>query len=254
MTIRLERFSFDTDAPGPGTVRAEPALPDEVAEVSTELVHVTGPIPAREEPSPDVYIVLIGLAGQGTVRSGESSFELVAESLARPACGHAYELEVADGAELHCLRVTRSLAEPDKQEMAAEPDRHAAMYASRFADCPTYSQDIKSARTVNRMLLPKGKVPRFCMGSVQTTGPDQVAAHRHPMLDQLFLGLNDCRCTIHADADATLLTGSMLLHIPLGSNHSATVAEGDTLYYVWLDFFRTLDLSWITDQHIIDEK
>ena len=40
--------------------------------------------------------------------------------------------------------------------------------------------------------------------------------------------------------ERTRLTGECLLHIPLASRHGATVDEGDTLYYLWFDFFFTL--------------
>jgi len=254
--IPSKRFALDAlRSAEPGTLVREPLLPGQLPEVRTELVSIRGPFEGTEQPAGDVYVLLIGLAGTGAVRSGGASFELVAESLARPPHGKAYEIRVADAAELHVLHVTKSLDETDRKVIADGPADHAELFACRFADGPTYSEGIKSARTVNRTLLPEGKVPRFCLGSVKTTGPDQVARHKHPMLEQLFLGLRDCRCTVHADDASALLTGNTLLHIPLGSDHAVTVAEGDTLDYLWFDFFHTLaDQSWIRDQHITNDE
>jgi hypothetical protein len=104
------------------------------------------------------------------------------------------------------------------------------------------------------MILPEGFVPRFCMGSVETTGPDLVAEHEHPMLDQLFLGLADCKCTCLADGDQTILSENMMLHIPLGSKHSVSVEEKDTLAYIWFDFFFTLQgQDYMREQHKMED-
>lgn len=79
------------------------------------------------------------------------------------------------------------------------------------------------------------------MGSVETTGPDFVLEHEHPMLDQLLFGLDDCKCTFLANEVYTTLSENTTLHIPLGSKHSVSVAEGEVLAYIWLDFFLTLE-------------
>ena len=256
MGIALQSLPLDSLAgAGRASLVCRDVLPGEVAEVRTELVSVTGPRDEIEDPGDDVCVVLIGLAGTATVRAEDASFELAAESLARPPCGREYGLRVADGDEAHVLRVSKRLNDEDNAVIAGQPAEHAALYAARFAECPTYSEGIKSAKTVNRTLLPEGVVPRFCLGSVETVGPDEVARHEHPMLEQLFLGLRDCRCTVVADDASAVLTGNTLLHVPLGSNHAVAVAKGDTLYYLWFDFFRTLaDQSWIRDQHIVDER
>jgi len=75
------------------------------------------------------------------------------------------------------------------------------------------------------------------MGTVQTKGPDEVAAHKHPMLEQLFLGLSDNSCVVYADDASVEFPEHSLLHIPLGSSHSVSVKKDKILYYVWMDFF-----------------
>jgi quercetin dioxygenase-like cupin family protein len=88
------------------------------------------------------------------------------------------------------------------------------------------------------------------MGSVETSGPDIVAEHDHPMLDQLFLGLKGCRCHCYAGAEHALLEENMLLHIPLGSKHHVEVGEGDRLAYIWLDYFLTMEgQKYMNEQH-----
>ncbi len=148
---------------------------------------------------------------------------------------------VAAPEEACLLEIGRILDEADRRVLARDPQKHADIILRNIADCPTYREKIKSEKTVNRMLLPEGYVPRLCMGSVQTRGPDDVGVHEHPMLDQLFLGLEDCRCTVFADDAAALLEEGWLLHIPLASRHRVSVAEGDLLHYMWIDFFETLE-------------
>ena len=139
--------------------------------------------------------------------------------------------------------------------IAEDTGSYIAGYAKSFAECATYSEDIKSAKTTNRMLLDEGLVPRFCMGTVETAGPDKVDFHDHPMLDQLFLGLKGCRCKCVADRAEEVLTENMLLHVPLGSNHAVEAADSDMMYYAWLDFFLTLeDQEYMSRQHKIDRN
>jgi hypothetical protein len=124
-----------------------------------------------------------------------------------------------------------------------------------YSDCPTYREAIKSPRTVSRTLIDEQRVPRFCMGSVETTGPDAVAAHRHPMLEQFFFGLPGNDIVVTADDASVPFREFELLHIPLGSNHGATVAEGKILHYLWIDCFMDRDgMRWIAEQHIPETK
>jgi hypothetical protein len=109
----------------------------------------------------------------------------------------------------------------------------------KFRDCPKYGEAIKSRKTVSRTLLPENYVPRVAMGTVETTGPDAVGAHRHPMLEQLFLGLNGNDITVVADSARANLTPFSMLHIPSASMHGSEVSQGKKLHYIWMDFFAT---------------
>jgi len=123
-----------------------------------------------------------------------------------------------------------------------------------YSDCKTYKEKIKSEKTVSRTLLSEYTFPRLCIGSVETTGDDHVAAHRHPMLEQLFFGLQDNDCIVKADESEMEFKESVLLHIPLGSNHSVDVQKPKKLHYIWIDLFRERKgMDWITQEHIPDE-
>ena len=155
--------------------------------------------------------------------------------------------------ETSLLEIDRILDEADQRALADDPEKHAILLMRNIAECPTYREEIKSEKTINRMLLQEGFVPRLCMGTVQVQGPDDVGAHEHPMLDQIFLGLAGCRCTVHADGDTAVLEEGQLLHIPLASRHGVSVAEGDLLHYMWIDFFETLEgEAYMAQAHTMD--
>lgn len=253
MEIRWETFSVPTAATQkPGAVFCRDLLPGEVQGVRTELVRITGPSHVTVQGEATVYVVLLGLAGAGTVSADGESFHISPESVVRLPLGKSHGLNVQAGGKLHCLRISKSIDADDIAEVATNAKLHSDFYARTFLDCPVYNEDIKSAKTVNRMLLDEGMVPRFCMGTVETTGPDSVDGHCHRMLDQLFLGLRGCRCTVRADGSEAMLSENCLLHIPLGSNHSVSVDEGQILRYVWLDFFGSLEgQSYMSSQHNI---
>ena len=105
------------------------------------------------------------------------------------------------------------------------------------------------------MILPENIVPRLCIGSVETSGPDEVGAHTHPMLEQLFYGLKMNNCIVRADGIEAAFKENTLLHIPLGSRHGVVVEEGKILNYIWMDLFRSQeDMGYIRDNHIMKDE
>ena len=253
MEIRREGFRLDClRGERRSALRKQNLLPGEIAGVSTELISMRGPLSRDEAGVPDVCVVLISLGGAATVKAAGAVFDMSGETIVRPPYAKEHVVEVAGGQEVHFLRIGLSLDGKDRAAIEANAVAHGAMLARRFADCPAYTEPIKSAKTKNRMLLLEGEVPRFGAGTVETTGPDEVGAHEHAMLEQLFLGLKGCRCTVHADGAEAPLEENCLLHVPLGSRHGVSVESGDRLSYVWLDFFRTLaDQSWLTTAHAL---
>ena len=128
-------------------------------------------------------------------------------------------------------------------------------YVIRYADCKEYHDGTKSAKTVSRIILSEDVVPRLCIGSVKTSGPDEVQAHTHPMLEQLFFGLAGNDVIVIADDAETRFLEKDLLHIPLGSTHGVKVETGKGLHYVWIDIFHSLeDIDYIKENHIMKDE
>lgn len=198
-----------------------------------------GPCPGRQR-------VLLLLEGVGSVVCGGSAYGFGETAVFAP---HATEsFIVLASAGLTLLEILYDAGEENPGETDVRHNRPP--YFQLYSKCKTYREAIKSEKTVNRTLLPVGAVPRFCMGSVETFGPDEVAPHSHPMLEQLFLGLAGNRCTVTADGEEAALEEGVLLHIPRGSEHGASVQEGCLLRYVWMDYFLSDDMSYIGKSHI----
>lgn len=201
--------------------------------------HVEG----RSSTEDKVYLVL---EGRGEVVADGTRLPVERQTIVRLPVGSDVALAAAASATLDVLVIRHSLSEEDRVDLAAHPEHQASPYLRKFSECPTYGEAIKSAKTTSRTLLPKDIVPRMSIGTVETTGPDRVAAHAHPMLEQFFLGLDDNDIVVHADGGQTALGANVLLHIPLGSSHGAEVAAGKKLHYVWMDFFRDREgLRWL---------
>ncbi len=251
--IPVERLRL---AEGPAGVRVQRVLAGAVPEVQLDMVSLVGP-GQYEEPAPaDLGIVWLVLAGQGRMTTGEHVFQVAGETVARAPHGWAWQLEAAAGEALHALRIRRALNPLDLEEFAKYPGNNAAPHVKKFSECPAYREAIKSPKTISRTLLPENFVPRMALGTVETTGPDSVGRHRHPMLEQFFLGLKDNDITVLADADRARLPEFAVLHIPLGSDHGVEVAQGRKLHYVWMDFFMSKDgQEWLkTHEHIDTPK
>ena len=237
-TIPVRRLDLSTPRPGAKTgVQIQQVLPGTIKGVTVELVSIIGPGRHIEPSNPAREVVWLILAGKGTLRAKDQTYEIEGETIARAPNGWSCQFDVPRGQALHALRLRTQLTADDKAELKKYPANNAAPHVKRFSECPAYREAIKSPKTVSRTLLPENYVPRMAIGTVETTGPDKVGAHRHPMLEQLFLGLKDNDITVTADDARANLTPFSILHIPLGSDHGAEVAAGKKLYYVWMDFF-----------------
>lgn len=222
-----------------GKVSVVNVLPGEIREVTTDWVVITGPAKHLEAARQDVETVWLLLGGKGTLKTKGKSYVVDGETIARAPLGWAWEMEVAAGERLQALRVRHEVSAADREELKKHAANNAAPHVMKFSECPKYGEAIKSSKTVSRTLLPENHVMRVAMGTVETTGPDEVGAHRHPMLEQLFLGLKDNDITVIADGVKGRLGPLSILHIPSGSNHGAEVAAGRKLHYIWMDFFAT---------------
>lgn len=233
-----------------GLISRKNILPGEVAQVSVEDISGKGSFKIDEAASVEHYDVLLSVKGNATIVIDGQSYPMGGFDIARIPYNKGYTIQVSEDNTFHCLRFRKSLDDPDHAVIAKDMANHSQVYIKAIKDCPMYTEDIKSAKTVNRMLLAEGMVPRFCMGTVTTEGPDKVGAHKHPMLDQLFFGLDGCECRVFADGAEAVLKENMLLHIPLASTHSSSVDAGKKLNYLWMDFFQSLEgQKYMNEQH-----
>ncbi|MEI6077747.1 MAG: hypothetical protein WCS94_19350 [Verrucomicrobiota bacterium] len=239
-----------------GRVEMCEVLSGEIKDVILHLVSIHGAGRHIDPSDRDHEIIWLFLKGRGTIRTQDATVEVDGKTIARAPLGWAWQFEVPPGEILHGLRIRTKLSADDRLELNKFPQNNSASLVKKFSDCPAYREAIKSPKTTSRTLLAENFVPRVALGTVETTGPDAVAAHRHPMLEQLFLGLQDNDITVTADATTARLTSFDILHIPLGSNHGAQVAEGRKLHYIWMDFFMTKGgQEWLKmHKPVVEEK
>jgi hypothetical protein len=221
-------------------VFTEELLPGEIAETKIEHIAYIGSTLQNLKLSGENANMFIFLKGTGTLTADTSSFNLVPESIAIPMTYKNIKIEVQEGEELHFVRFTKKLSEQDIEDLKKFPvENKYDIFFTRFEDCEPYTEKIKSPNTVSRTVLPEDIIPRVALGTVEAPGPDEVGAHEHPMLDQLFLGLTDNDIVVHADNKSAHFKAYSLLHIPIGSSHWVTVEENKKMYYMWMDFFLT---------------
>jgi quercetin dioxygenase-like cupin family protein len=246
--IAVQRVRVPGDQPGGTSLTRVALLPGAIAGVETNY-YIQGAVSKHTVPSwPGKGQVVVFIAGAGEVRVGHRAYQL-AEMASLCAPGDPLVIESAS-APVEYLEILVDL----RDQEAARP-RRVEPFFIRHSQCEAYAEAIKSPRTVSRTIVPAETVPRFCMGSVEAVGPDEVGAHTHPMLEQLFFGLPGNRCVVSADEDAVTLEERALLHVPLGSRHGVRVAEGHRLHYIWMDFFRSEEeMTYIHEQHRPIEK
>ncbi len=199
----------------------------------------------------DCSIILIFLNGKGIISSGKVEKRI--EQLSIAAIPPSLPFHVRTGN--HNLEYIELIWKMNQADLLTIENSRQDYYFRNYVDCPPYKEAIKSEKTISRTLIPENIIPRMCMGSVQTEGPDEVAPHTHPMLEQLFWGLAGNNCIVRADDLKTEFIEDQLLHIPLGSKHGVKVEPGRKLNYLWMDFFADLDgMSYIAETHRAFEK
>lgn len=251
--IPLEQLGPAVLQPGEVSIRA--VLPGEIPGAATHSLSVAGPARYVDTAGPDREAVWLILDGKCTLRTMDHSFVVEEETIARAPAGWSWEIDVLAGETLLALRVLWDVGDHDKAEQMEHPGRNGALYLRKFADCSPYKEAIKSAKTVSRTILPQDIVPRLAMGTVETTGPDAVDRHRHPMLEQLFVGLRGNDCTVSAGEASVHFPPLSILHVPLGSVHGVEVSEGRKLRYVWIDCFANREgQEWLKTHEPVPEE
>ena len=253
--IRLEKL--ETPASVPGQMLIRKVLPGAIPDATTEYITIVGPGRYEESDHVGQEVVWLFLGGTGSLRVNDLVFELSEESIAYAPETWKWRIEVPKEEVLIALRITRRLSEEDRKDLAdsAYATNNAKPYVKTFKECIPYGESIKSRKTVSRTLLPADFIPRMSIGTVETSGPDQVGRHKHPMLEQLFLGLKSNNSTVTADEATTSFPPLSILHIPSGSMHGSQVQEGNKLYYVWMDFFSSREGQvWLKNHKPITEE
>jgi hypothetical protein len=221
-------------------ILVEELLKGEIADTKIEHIAYAGPTVKTLNLLEENVDMFIFIKGNGTLKTDTSSFNLVPESIAIPMAFKKITIEVKDGEELHYVKFSKKLSAQDMEDLVAFPEeKKYDIFFTKFSDCESYTEKIKSPNTVSRTVLPEDIIPRVALGTVEAPGPDRVGAHEHAMLDQLFLGLTNNDIVVHADGASAEFKEYALLHIPIGSSHGVTVGENKIMYYMWMDFFLT---------------
>src|SRR5258708_10892895 len=213
-------------------VSVHAVLKGEVPEVVTDYISLVGSTTHTEFGTTDSEVIWLFIGGKGTFSVQDKHFSFADEAIAFAPVGLPTEISVAAKETLLAIRIHKRLSAEDRVELPKYSDVSRLPYFKRFTDCPAYTEAIKSPKTVSRTLLPEDIVPRMSVGTVYTTGPDEVGRHKHPMLEQLFIGLRYNNATVSADETKSSFPPLSILHIPLGSMHGTQVTQGNTLYYI----------------------
>ena len=218
----------------------EELLHGEIADAKIEHISYAGPISQTVTLSLENVNMFVFIKGNGSLMADTLSYYIVPETIAIPFSFSHITFNVPDGDTIHFVHFTKKLSPQDLEDIKAFPTENKYnIYFKKFSECTAYTEKIKSPNTVSRTVLPADIIPRVSLGTVETSGPDAVGAHKHPMLDQLFLGLAHNDIVVHADDKSVGMREFSLLHIPIGSSHWASVEKNKKMYYLWMDFFLT---------------
>lgn len=126
--------------------------------------------------------------------------------------------------------------EMNEQDLEDLKNSSSFPFGMAYEDSPQYRDFFKSEKTISRAIIPQAMIPRFAMGSVETTGDDLIGQHSHPLLDQFFFSFPENNAMVLIDSCIYPLSGNTLLHIPLGSNHGVIALGEQYVHYLWMDF------------------
>jgi mannose-6-phosphate isomerase-like protein (cupin superfamily) len=235
--LQMEKFEFPALVPGKITMYE--VMQGTIQDVQTEYVSFVGPCRYKEQDHTEKEVVWLFLGGSGLLETKDRIFNVKDETIAFAPEGWLWEINVNKDEYLLALRITKKNSAEDNDDLksALFVSNNAAPYVKKFEECIPYNEAIKSNKTISRTLLPEYFVPRMAIGTVETKGPDRVARHKHPMLEQLFIGLKDNNSIVILDDAEIYFPPLSILHIPPYSMHGTQVTDGNKLYYVWMDFF-----------------
>ena len=163
----------------------------------------------------------------------------------RGICAFLPEDEITIKADTDCV-----ILEINVKGDMKEADKEKLPYFLNYNDAETYKEDCKSEKTTSRFLLKHRILPDIAIGSVETTGPDKVGVHEHPLVEQLFYSFEDNDCNLEINDELVPFKKNTLFHIPLASKHGVDIPEGGKAHYVWIDYiFDKKGLEYMDDAH-----
>ncbi|MBM4153210.1 MAG: hypothetical protein FJ220_06790 [Kiritimatiellaceae bacterium] len=219
-------------------------LPNEIKGAETFMLSLQRGNGLDTTSLPGHQIILLIISGEAVANSQNQSFTLTRRSLFAAKPGEFAALTATTDCKI--LKIQMELYPEEKVNI-----QHALYPMVRhYAACEKYRDYFKSEKTVSRTLVHPFTLPRFCMGSVETTGIDRIEPHAHAMLDQLFYSFEDNSCDLLIDDASYRFEGNRLLHIPLGSAHGVQANPGDVVNYIWIDFFESsAAMQYLVDVH-----
>ena len=144
------------------------------------------------------------------------------------------DIKISSDAYSHFMEIQWNLTEDDRQFLANQKTCFPLIRI--YDDCEQYREDFKSPKTISRSIIGQHALPRFCMGSVESNGPDKMQPHAHPYVDQFFYSFPENDINLLIDDKVQPFEGNTIFYIPLGSNHGVDVPEGKKMHYIWIDF------------------
>lgn len=230
-------------------------LNNEIDGVTSEHVTITSTVTKKVEIDKNHKTIYLFIKGYGNLTSGGKTYNIVPETIMLPNTVEDISFKPVENDTLHYLKISVFQTELDIEDIKTFPKENTDnIYFAKFTDCESYTEPIKSPQTTSRTILPNKYIPRVAMGTVKTIGPDQVGAHEHGMLEQLFLGLTGNQTIVYADDAQVDFPEYSLLHIPRGSSHSVSVNANNEMYYVWMDFFVDKDgEEWLKTHNTKEE-
>jgi hypothetical protein len=251
MEIKKEFCAINIGGRPGGNVLRKPVLKNEIEGVNTYYSEFHNEMVYTHSGTEGCLSIFLFTKGAGCVSYGMEQTRVNEIALFIPSLLSNVNISSENGT-LGFIEIVMELSTEDVEFIYSQGQK-LPFYISYSGSVP-YKESIKSNKTSSRMLLPENIIPRLCIGSVETTGPDEVGSHSHPMLEQLFFGLNKNDCTVFANGNYSSFKENELLHIPLGSDHGVVVSNGKILNYIWMDFFYSQeDVGYIADNHKMSE-
>jgi len=143
-------------------------------------------------------------------------------------------LEISCSENAHFLEIQWQLNADDQAGLSKHKTIFPLMQI--YSECEQYRETYKSQKTISRSIIGHHELPRFCMGTNESYGPDRVGIHEHPLIDQFFYSFSENDVILLIDGKRQPYKGNTLIHFPRVSKHGMEIPEGKKMHYLWMDF------------------